>query len=170
MTGTVSIEETTQQWNLPSCDIKIRSDKTEYGLGIFACEDIPSGTDLGPVLGTVIDDSDYQSDYCMEMGGSLSLEPDAPFRLINHSCEPNCELYQIEYEDVEEEDLTLEELTISIETIKEIRAGEQLTIDYAWPAEEAIPCGCRAKSCRGYIVDPSEAEQARKLHGPTPTF
>jgi len=33
-----------------------------------------------------------------------------------------------------------------------IAPGEQLTIDYAWPAWAAVPCACGAPECRGWIV------------------
>ena len=33
-----------------------------------------------------------------------------------------------------------------------IRSGEELTIDYAWSADWAIPCGCESRVCRGWIV------------------
>jgi len=29
--------------------------------------------------------------YCMDIGNGRVLEPHAPFRYVNHSCEPNCE-------------------------------------------------------------------------------
>ena len=32
------------------------------------------------------------------------------------------------------------------------RPGDELTIDYAWEAEAAIPCLCAAENCRGWIV------------------
>ncbi len=39
-----------------------------------------------------------------------------------------------------------------------VHAGEELTIDYGWPAEVAIPCLCGSRHCRGWIVDPDEVE------------
>ncbi|MDR0392282.1 MAG: hypothetical protein LBH59_10280, partial [Planctomycetaceae bacterium] len=41
---------------------------------------------------------------------------------------------------------------IWVETLRDILPGEQLTIDYAWPAEKAIKCQCGCKKCRGWIV------------------
>ena len=45
---------------------------------------------------------------------------------------------------------------IWVETTRDILPGEELTIDYAWPADRAMKCLCGAKSCRGWIVDPAE--------------
>jgi SET domain-containing protein len=43
-----------------------------------------------------------------------------------------------------------------MQTIRPINAGEELLIDYCWPADAAIPCRCGALGCRGWIVDPAE--------------
>jgi len=34
----------------------------------------------------------------MELGSCSALEPDPPFRYVNHSCRPNCELVEIKPE------------------------------------------------------------------------
>ncbi len=151
-------------WKLPKSELRIRTDVTPYGTGVFACDAIPAGTPLGEVRGTIIEGTDYQSDYCMDLGEDLSLEPDAPYRYVNHSCVPNCELYQI---DIEDEYGDVHPMIV-IEATRDIAVDEQLTIDYAWPAEEAIPCGCAQAKCRGYIVHPEELDLAVKLHGVLP--
>jgi hypothetical protein len=40
--------------------------------------------------------------------------------------------------------------------LRTIEPGEELTIDYAWPAEAAIPCACGAAGCRCWIVAAEE--------------
>ena len=68
-----------------------------------------------------------------------------------------CELLIWEFEDSQERQL-------SVHSIREISAGEELTIDYAWPADAAFHCLCGSKSCRGWIVSAcelSEVEAAR---------
>jgi hypothetical protein len=47
---------------------------------------------------------------------------------------------------------------IWIESIRDIMPDEELTIDYAWPADRAVKCLCGATRCRGWIVDPAERE------------
>ncbi|UUO09054.1 SET domain-containing protein-lysine N-methyltransferase [Blastopirellula sp. J2-11] len=123
--------------------------ETPYGKGLFASRDFTKYHLIAEVLGEVIDDDDYSSSYCIDLGGTFSLEPGEPFRYLNHSCEPNCCL-------VYDEDEAEPPARIWVETIRYIEAGDQLTIDYAWPANAAIPCGCGTRSCRGWIVDRAE--------------
>jgi SET domain-containing protein len=52
--------------------------------------------------------------------------------------------------------------SIQLVALRDIRPDEQLTIDYAWPADSAIPCGCDSPNCRGWVVDADE----RHLVGP----
>ena len=68
-------------------------------------------------------------------------QPDNPARLINHSCEPNCES-------------ELNDDRIWIIALKTIREGEELTFDYGYDLDhyEDHPCRCGSPSCAGYIV------------------
>ena len=47
---------------------------------------------------------------------------------------------------------------IWVEAIRDIMPNEELTIDYAWPADRAVKCLCGKPRCRGWIVDPAERE------------
>ena len=47
---------------------------------------------------------------------------------------------------------------IWVETVRDIYPGEQLTIDYSWPADRAVKCLCGSPNCRGWIVDPEELD------------
>ncbi len=132
----------------------VRVGAAEFGFGVFALERIRPGETIGYVEGTVIDDPEHGSDYCMELTTTQGLEPYAPFRFVNHSCQPNCALLHVE---VIYDDRSPPETEICIEALEEIEPGEQLTIDYAWPAGEAIPCGCGSANCRGWIVAEEEA-------------
>jgi hypothetical protein len=68
-------------------------------------------------------------------------------RFINHSCAPNC-------------DAVIDDARIWIETIRDIRPGEELAYDYAFVLEERhtpaakrrYPCSCGAPTCRGTIL------------------
>ncbi|HEY2805944.1 MAG TPA: SET domain-containing protein-lysine N-methyltransferase [Gemmatimonadales bacterium] len=70
-------------------------------------------------------------------------------RLINHSCEPNCEAI-----------LSAEDREIWIVALRKIEKGEELTYDYGYvmdgeSIEEALrkyPCTCGAPKCRGTIL------------------
>lgn len=122
---------------------------TPYGQGVFAKKPIAKGQTVGLITGDVFREKEFQSSYCMDLGYSLVLEPRNIFRRMNHSCEPNCEIIAYKAKD---------DYRIHVEAIRDIAAGEQLAIDYAWPAEFAIPCKCGAPKCRRWIVHPEELE------------
>jgi hypothetical protein len=72
----------------------------------------------------------------------------------NNNAESDSEIEsEIESEFEFEDDVDSE---IWVETLRDIFPGEQLTIDYAWPAEKAIKCQCGCKKCRGWIVAANE--------------
>lgn len=125
-----------------------------YGLGVFALRMYSAGEELGPIEGQVFQDEDYESDYCIELGEAGCIEPAAPFRFLNHSCQPNCRLLEYEVED--ERGAAHSVLWLAVETL--IVPGEQMTIDYAWPAEHAIPCRCGSRVCRRWIVAADQLE------------
>jgi hypothetical protein len=129
----------------------IRIDMTPVGRGVFARRPLPAHLVLGEITGTILDDHPEDSSYVMELASGRLLDPAAPLRFVNHSCDPNCEIF---YWD--EEDGTPPEEKLFLQTIRPITKGEELSIDYSWPADAAIPCRCGATNCRGWIVDPEE--------------
>lgn len=80
-------------------------------------------------------------------------------RLINHSCDPNCETF-------------IQRGQIFIEAIRDIPARAELSYDYLYDRtdeekgkegiEEYYACHCGAKKCRGTILAPDEPKPARK--------
>jgi uncharacterized protein len=135
----------------------VRVGRVPYGRGVFAARTFSKGEFLGVILGEVIDDDDYSSDYCMDLGGSLSLEPEPPFRYINHSCQPNAELFIVPPERPDDDPSPI----MILEARRTIRPGDEITIDYAWGAEHAIPCHCKSDNCRGWIVAKDERHLIR---------
>lgn len=130
-------------------DEGVRVGPSTCGLGVFSLRSLEVHQLIGPIEGTFVDDPLYESDYCMAIGVHAALEPAAPFRYMNHSCHPNCALVEME---IEREDGTIAPPELWVEILSAIPPGEQLTIDYAWPAEFAIPCRCGSPDCRGWIV------------------
>lgn len=63
-------------------------------------------------------------------------------RLINHSCDPNCEA-------------EIDKGHVWIKSIRDIKKGEELTYDYGYDVDnfEEHPCRCGSKNCVGYIVE-----------------
>lgn len=125
--------------------------ESRVGQGVFARRNFRNDQVIGEILGEVFDSNIYTSNYCMELAHNRSLEPIAPYRFLNHSCEPNCELF---YYDAEEDGSP--PVSLWLQAIRAVPMGEELTIDYAWPADAAVPCQCGAATCRGWIVDPEE--------------
>lgn len=138
--------------------LKVRSTLT--GKGVFARKQFRRGQQIGEVVGRIIVDAEYDSRYCIELSDTHVLEPIAPFRFLNHSCEPNCELFSWEPDNRGDDSHR-----VFVQAIRTIRPGEQLTIDYAWEAGAAIPCLCAAKTCRGWIVDPDELHRVKRYQG-----
>jgi uncharacterized protein len=133
----------------------VRVGPSRHGLGVFSLCSFTTGQFLGPIQGERVDDPAYSSAYAIELG-NRSLEPAAPFRFLNHSCQPNCALV---IDGEEDEDGESRGLSVWLEILSEIAPGEQMTIDYAWPANAAIPCGCGTSSCRGWIVAEEDLDE-----------
>jgi len=131
----------------------VRVGKVPFGRGVFANRDIPAGTEVGHVKGRIIDDPEYASAYCIDLGNSQSLEPRAPFRYLNHCCSPNCQLQTFE---VLYEDGTAAPSEVTVEALTDIPQGAELTIDYQWSASGAIKCLCGSSECRGWVVAEEE--------------
>ena len=111
---------------------------------------------IGEIVGKLIHTVKYGSDYCFLIGDDSCLEPESPFRFINHSCDPNCEF---NWFDVVSVGRTTPRRRVFLFAIGDIKPCDELTIDYNWSAAAAIPCRCRSASCRGWIVDPAELEK-----------
>jgi SET domain-containing protein len=142
-------------WHTHSKSKSVRVGWTRVGKGVFARRSYPATAVVGEITGEIIDDANYSSEYCFDMGDGLHLEPVAPFRFVNHSCEPNCEFDYLENSDyLESSDRPAEKIgkTAFLFALRDIMNGEELTIDYNWPTASAIPCRCQTPSCRGWVV------------------
>lgn len=126
--------------------------RCNVGRCVVATRAIRASIPVGRVTGRVMTSADYGSSYCIDLSDDSVLEPAAPFRFLNHSCDPNCELVLWKVPQGGRK-YTLE---IWLHTLKKVAADEELTIDYAWPADVAIPCQCNSASCRGWVVDREE--------------
>lgn len=119
------------------------------GRALFALAQFTPGEIVLHIHGQVIDDRNYGSLYCMDLGGNRVLEPDMPGGLANHSCNPNCELIQID------------ENTMGLQAIVNIEPDREITYDYGWPAYlgdgfAPVRCHCGAPQCRKWIVAADE--------------
>lgn len=123
---------------------------SRHGQGVFALRSFTTGDYIGPIHGEIVADPEYGSEYAIDLGdGARTMEPAAPFRFLNHSCQPNSALVIC---DEANEDGTPRDLSVWLEILSEIAPDEQMTIDYSWSCDAAIPCQCGTASCRGWIV------------------
>ncbi len=137
---------------------------THVGLGVFTRQRFRRLQIIGDVCGVAFDDEVYDSPYCMELGPGRVLEPQGIFRYLNHSCSPNCEIFYCQPQrGVSDPGDAPDRLWLR--ALRPIAGGEELTIDYAWPAVHAIACRCGAENCRGWIVAKDELS---KLPRPNP--
>lgn len=126
---------------------------SDNGQGLYARKKIAKDAVIGRIKGKIVSDEKHDPRYVMELENDLLLVPKPPFRFLNHSCNPNCELF--DWEDEPPNPKTgVRDLYLG--ALKNIKTGNELTIDYSWPARVAIPCNCGSKKCRGYIVSEDE--------------
>lgn len=86
-------------------------------------------------------------------------------RWINHSCDPNC---QAVLEEDEDGDPRADQ--VFIETLRAIRAGEELTYDYGIVLDEPHTalkkriwaCHCGARNCTGTMLKPKRKPARRR--------
>ena len=132
-------------------------DTGNRGRGVFATTDFVGGQAIGEVRGEY-KPRDYRSDYCVDFKDG-TLEPVAPYRFLNHSCDPNCQFIEWQIETPDNE--TVSELWLH--ALRAISTGEELTIDSGWDWQAAIPCLCGAPNCRGWICKEEDLESLRQF-------
>jgi SET domain-containing protein len=130
--------------------IEIRRSRI-HGRGLFARRDIPAGSRLVQYVGRKVPKKQsaelrlkqnayiFQLDERDDLDGKVSWNP---ARLINHSCEPNCDA---EFDDRDR---------IWIISRRAIRRGEELSYNYGYDLTDFMnyPCRCGAATCLGYMV------------------
>jgi len=122
--------------------------------GLYASKNIRSGTKIIEYIGKLISKKETETNpkfdnekdiYLFNLNSKYDLDGDYSWntaRLINHSCNPNCE--------VEGKGLKL-----WITTIQDIKKGEELSYDYGFGYDvdyKQFPCKCGSQNCVGYIV------------------
>ncbi len=115
--------------------------RTTTGLGLFALQDIPANRRIveytGPVL-TNEEADEKGGKYLFELDGKRSIDGSSRSniaRYINHACKPNAKGYTTGRH-------------IWIWSLKAIKAGEEITIDYGKEYLDAHIRQCKCKTCR----------------------
>jgi SET domain-containing protein len=133
-----------------------------HGRGVFARRPIPEGTRIIEYTGELISESEGDArydersmtrhhTYLMALADGRCIDAGVggnDARLINHSCDPNCEAVEVDGR-------------VWIEAIRPIAVGEELSYDYAYDRhqgddESFYRCRCGASTCRGTILVPRE--------------
>jgi SET domain-containing protein len=140
-----------------------------HGTGVFAARDIVAEEEIVEYAGRRITRAQVDAEYPDDDGHTFLYELNDHYfidaavdgndaRWINHSCDPNCEVWLLESEDG---DPAKDRLVI--QAMRPIRAGEELTYDI--PAGEPITdavralwaCHCGAPNCRGVMLEVESA-------------
>ena len=132
---------------------KIKKSKIDKN-GLYANCDISRGTKIieykGKIISVKQSDSNPKYDnnkaiYLFNINKRYDLDGDFKFntaRLINHSCDPNCEVFG-------------SGLKVWVFAMKNIKKDEELSYDYGFSYDadyKNYPCKCKAKNCVGYIL------------------
>ena len=149
---------------------EVRSSRI-HGRGVFARRLVRSGTKLIEYRGEMIDKEESNrrgielfeksketgsaSVYIFDLNEEYDLDGNKEWnkaRLINHSCEPNCEMVD-------------EDGKLFLYATREIKKGEELSFDYGYDIEHFLdhPCRCGKPGCVGYIVSRSQWDKLRKI-------
>ena len=159
------MEPTKSEW------IEVKSSSI-HNKGIFAAKDIPKDTKIIEYVGKKVSKSESNeiSDKELEKSKSNPEELGSVYlftlnkntdingnvswntaRLINHSCDPNCESDIIKGK-------------VWIKATRNIKKGEELGYDYGYDIanyEDHI-CKCGSKNCVGYIINSDQWINLRK--------
>ena len=132
---------------------KVKKSKIDKN-GLYANCNIKKGTRIieykGKIISSKTSDTSPKFDndkaiYLFNINKRFDLDGDFKFntaRLINHSCDPNCEVFGEGYK-------------IWIYAMKNIKKGEELSYDYGFGYDQNFknyPCKCGSKKCIGFIV------------------
>ena len=122
--------------------------------GLYASKNIKAGEKIIEYIGKIISNKEVERNpkfdnskdiYLFDLNKRFSLDGNYEWntaRLINHSCDPNCEVNG-------------KGLKLWISAIRNIKKGEELSYDYGFSFDKdykQFPCKCGKKSCVGYIV------------------
>lgn len=135
-----------------------------HGTGGYARREIKAKTDVIEYIGEKISKEEsarrceagnayiFTGDETYDLDGNVDWNP---ARLINHSCEPNCEA------------LIDDEHRVWITASRDIQAGDELTFNYNYDLEDYRdhPCRCGATECVGFIVAEEFFDHVRRAVG-----
>ena len=132
--------------------------------GLYAATNIKKNTKIIEYKGKIITVKETETNpkfdndkaiYLFNLNKKYDLDGDFKYntaRLINHSCDPNCEVDGVG-------------LKLWIYALKDIKKNEELTYDYGFSFDKDykdFPCKCGAKKCVGFIVNSQSRWRIKK--------
>ena len=116
------------------------------GYGVVATRPFAEGEVIAEVDGIAWREGDGVDDrYSLWIEDGLYFDMVDQTRFINHSCDPNAWV---------DAGITDDGQTwATVIALRAIAVGEELSYDYAFPANLAEPCRCGSANCRGLIID-----------------
>ena len=142
---------------------KIRKSKID-NRGLYAATNIKKNTKIIEYKGKIITVKETETNpkfdndkaiYLFNLNKKYDLDGDFKYntaRLINHSCDPNCEVDGVG-------------LKLWIYAVKDIKKNDELTYDYGFSFDKDykdFPCRCGAKKCVGFIVNSQSRWRIKK--------
>tara|TARA_B100000401_G_scaffold303175_1_gene208390 strand:- start:25 stop:495 length:471 start_codon:yes stop_codon:yes gene_type:complete len=142
---------------------KIKKSKID-NRGLYAATNIKKDTKIIEYKGKIITVKETETNpkfdndkaiYLFNLNKKYDLDGDFKYntaRLINHSCDPNCEVDGVG-------------LKLWIYALKDIKKNEELTYDYGFSFDKDykdFPCKCGAKKCVGFIVNSQSRWRIKK--------
>ena len=149
--------------------IKVRRSRV-HGSGVFAAQPIRKGQRIIEYLGERVShaeadrryetkDANDNHTFLFIVDGTTVIDAGVggnEARLINHSCDPNCES-------------VIEGRRVFIEAIRSIAPGEELAYDYQIQRDaddpvnidEVFACRCQSQLCRGTMLWPAQRSVQR---------
>ena len=164
------IQKFKKMWTKAQSDLCEVRNSEIHGRGVYATRDIKKEEKIIEYVGELIDKEEstrranLQAEraekhgdaavYIFTIDDEYDLDGNLPWntaRLINHSCEPNCEAW-------------IDETRIHIHALRNIKKGEELSFDYGFDVDtwEDHPCLCGKKACVGHIVSRSQWQELEK--------
>jgi SET domain-containing protein len=116
------------------------------GYGVIATRHFRAGSVVVNVEGVLWRAGEKRDDtYSLILAEGVFFDMVDQTRWVNHSCEPNI---------VVEAGLTKNgNGWAQLQALRDLRPGDELFYDYAFPPELKQRCRCGARTCRGWIID-----------------
>lgn len=128
----------------PSPDFRVAPSKI-HGYGLFAGRDFAEGEPVLVVDGVVRRAEEVAHElHCLWLDDQHELDMVDQSRWVNHACDPNLRIERSSVDGA---------VRVRMIARRGIAAGEELSFDYSFAREDAVPCTCGGAGCVGWIVD-----------------